>query len=585
MLHPLANVLAFHHANPSVAADIFADIQGSGEFDEVWRPAPGWTAARAPLPSSTSDGGRARAAGLLFAEGRDVLYDAAEKAKGDIRALSDLIARSPEQLGRYAGDFGFVQFQASGAATVVRSCGGLVPFYVHHGPECTVVSTRLGDMVRYLPVQPEMDPFVNALWTTGHSVFPDGRTFLDAVSILGRGRYLRIDPGRSMSQGSYWNPRHREPRRPSAATAREHSERLRALLIRNLERDLHPDGGNLLTLSGGVDSSSLAALATLRVGRSIGAFSLLPPGAAEYAREMSYIQPLADRCRFDRRWEIRLQPDTMVRLLPKAPPVVFHVIHPALCALPGVTREWPVRVFFGGEFADEVCGSARTLPDWAAATSTPRLVRQIVRRDVRKVELRAWLSHRRWRILHRPQVPLPPALPDFVRADLRAEYAAWLGKERRRAYTDCVSKSFLARCTEVDGWVPMNWEATSAVGVRRSLPFMTREILELAFECHPEELVGGADKKLLRSALKADVPALNLNRSDKGGWGASMSKPPLPWDRQLLAPLDRVIRPAWFPRPPESVAYSHARGLLQLVLFAESCVARRMARPSESRSA
>ncbi len=62
----------------------------------------------------------------------------------------------------------------------------------------------------------------------------------------------------------------------------------------------------------------------------------------------------------------------------------------------------------------------------------------------------------------------------------------------------------------------MHWEMTSALGVRRCFPFVTREVLELAFECHPAELVGPGTKRLLRSALANDVPRFNLERPDKG---------------------------------------------------------------------
>src|SRR5947207_2862291 len=244
MLPPLANVFAFHHADPARLADAFADVQNSGEFEDVWRPAPGWIAASLPLPCGAPDDRQVRAAGFLFAEGRDALCGSLE-ARNGLPELSDMVRHSPEKLAAYAGDFGFLQFHADGAATVVRSCGGLVPFYLHQSGDCVVVSTRLGDMVRYLPVEPPLDHFANAVWTSGHAVFPDGRTFLAGVSILPRGHYAPISSRRSVTRGRYWDPRRTRAQRPTAASAQEHAERLRALLVGSLTRDLHPDGGNL----------------------------------------------------------------------------------------------------------------------------------------------------------------------------------------------------------------------------------------------------------------------------------------------------------------------------------------------------
>ena len=75
---------------------------------------------------------------------------------------------------------------------------------------------------------------------------------------------------------------------------------------------------------------------------------------------------------------------------------------------------------------------------------------------------------------------------------------------------------YLAMFLERQGFLGMHWEVTSSLGVRRSFPFVTRELLELGFECHPSELVGPGTKRLLRAALAGDVPAINLERPDKG---------------------------------------------------------------------
>src|SRR5947208_15615132 len=84
---------------------------------------------------------------------------------------------------------------------------------------------------------------------------------------------------------------------------------------------------------------------------------------------MTYNGQLLEESGIERSWTVRLRAETRLGLLRAVPRIVFHVIHPALCALPGITREAPVRVLFGGEFADEVCGSAFTLPDWPHYTS------------------------------------------------------------------------------------------------------------------------------------------------------------------------------------------------------------------------
>ena len=124
----------------------------------------------------------------------------------------------------------------------------------------------------------------------------------------------------------------------------------------------------------------------------------------------------------------------------------------------------------------------------------------------------------------------------------------------------------------------MNWEAASALGVRRSFPFFNREVLELAFECHPAELVGPGTKKLLRTALRRDVPARNLDRPDKGHWGTYLEGAQIPWAERLPEGLEPVVRDDWYPQPPATLAVGEAHALAQLALFAESLRARQLGR-------
>jgi asparagine synthetase B (glutamine-hydrolysing) len=441
-----------------------------------------------------------------------------------------------------------------------------------------VVSTRLGDFVRYLPDEPRLDPLVNAVWTSGWGLFPDGRTFLDKVCIVDRGCFAQLTPGRNVAIARYWDPRPRWLEPPSAARAAEHAQRLRALLLAKLERDLDPEGGNLLTLSGGVDSSALAALAAGVLKRPLATWSLLPEPDELFRQEMSYIEPLARRLGIERTSIVRLRKETRLELLRAAPPVVFHVIHPALCALPGLVAEGDVRVLLGGEFADEVCGSVFTLGDWARNTTLRQLMRGVRRRSCGRRDVLRWTKRRLLDLVRRPTVPFATDLPEFIRSDLREEYRTWVAARRRVAAGEPMARRDLALHAEADGFVAMNWEAASALGVRRSFPFFNREALELAFECHPSELVGPGTKKLLRAALRADVPEENLFRPDKGHWGAYLRSAQFAWTTPLSANLAAIVRPDWHPQAPPTLDYGDAVGLQQLTMFAHALAARRRQR-------
>jgi len=599
---PLANLFAIYDSDPAALAAFERDLQSSGEFAHVWRPADGWAAAATPLPDSLTDdvyaGGLVQKYGLAFAEGRDLLVDDQPDSVDALRLIVDLADHHPADLDALPGDFGFIRFRAGGGATVVRSCGGLVPMYIKQGGEGKrwAIGTRLGDFVRYLPEESVLDPLPNAIWASSWIMFPEGRTFLKGVRLLERGCYAHLNGQARIAP--YWNPRPDHIPYPGKEIQREHAARLREILIAKLERDLDPEGGNLPTLSGGVDSSSLAALAGGVVGRDLMLWSLIPRKEREdlVAHAMSFIEPLAQQYGFTRRWVVNWHERLVLDLWRQAPQVVFHVVHPALCSLPGLMREAEVRVLVGGESADAMCGSKFTLPDWARQTSLFRLLTDggWLRKDPRG--LARWARFRLALLRGRDPMTFPRELLaedatndrplHFFHPDVIAEYREWWDGQRRGLHADHDPWRYLELHTRsFDGFVPMNWEVCSALGVRRSLPFHTREVLELAFACHPAELYGpdpGA-KRLLRAALHNDVPHHNLYRADKSSrdedararHAAVQGPPPNPLPQELAALLD----PAFFAHPPQTLDYGQLRPLTRLTIFVASLRARQTTRP------
>jgi hypothetical protein len=127
---------------------------------------------------------------------------------------------------------------------------------------------------------------------------------------------------------------------------------------------------------------------------------------------------------------------------------------------------------------------------------------------------------------------------------------------------------YLAMFLERQGFLGMHWEVTSSLGVRRSFPFVTRELLELGFECHPSELVGPGTKRLLRAALAGDVPAVNLERPDKGRPGPHRGSGTRAWSGEIPGVLYPIFAPGW---PPKGeIPYWDVHRGRQLVAFANA---------------
>ncbi|MFM8469215.1 MAG: asparagine synthase-related protein [Limisphaerales bacterium] len=348
--------------------------------------------------------------------------------------------------------------------------------------------------------------------------------------------------------------------------------RLRDLLTNAVRRDLHPEGGNLLTLSGGLDSCCLAVVASRLANRRIATWSSLPEKGLDYENEKTFISPLAELCEFERSWEVRVVLEQRAERLEMAPPIVFQVMHPALCDLPRINSEWPVRVLIGGEFADEVCGSFCTVPDWMRKASIAQLAQSVARGDSSARDVARWLKHRWLNLTGHPLVPLPLELPSLIRPELRAEYAEWREREQRRAAEDSGDWRYLRLRLRHEEFPAMNWEACSALGIRRSLPFMDREVIELAFHCHPTELIRPGNKKLLKAAMEGHVPPHTLHQPHKRDWGLRSRAEALrlPWQIPLPATLAPIIQPDWLPTPPKTVSYREKSALTQLVTIAKT---------------
>lgn len=567
-LPPLANLVAVHDADAVSLDTIEHRLATTERFSSVWRPMPGWVAATAPLPGSDTDPQIVIRQGFAFAEGRETILPNDASMSTSLRQLGMLVDLHPERLSRLPGDFTFIRFQENGGATVVRSCGGLVPVYVSESNGRVVVGTRLEYVAELLREEPRPDPFSTAVWLTGYTFFPSARTPIEEISLLPRGHYARdLGPSR-ITFRSYWDPRpHSEA---ELVPTEEHSRRLRSLLIQTLERDLDPAGNNLLTLSGGVDSSSLGSLAAGVLRRPVSTLTLLPAFPAGRARELAFVDSVRNRFAFGQGWNIVLDPETKMNLLAEAPQTVFPVLHPLLWALPKIHQESTIRTYFGGEFGDEVCGAYATVPDWVRHTSLVSLARNLRQLPLGPRDVLRWTKRRSLERVGKPILPfVGENLPDWAKEELHEEYREWLHELRTRINRDRRPLRYLTLSMDGDGWLPMNWEVTSSLGIRRSNPFFTREILELAYECHPSELIGRGTKKLIRAALASDVPPLNLNRQDRGEWGVP---PPLieAWRPPLPDALRPIVRRDFFPRPLEPLPYWDRVGLTILVQFAGS---------------
>ncbi len=499
-LAPLADVVAYLDSNPSRLVGVKQALKG--RFDTVWSPIQGCVMATRALPHSVPDDEDLRVAGVAFAEGRDTV------ARRSVAGL---------ELELLPGNVGFVRAERD-KLVVVRSGPGVVPWYVWQDPERALVSTSFTQLVRLLPVPPELDPLVCAAWGSFIATFPDGRSFVRGVTVIPAGHAADVRPGQTVRSRVWWNPWPEELPWPSRATRADHVERFREAVLTGLAREVAEEPVNLLTLSGGVDSSVLAHLVSRHLGRPLAAVSFLNPGEGPGARlDASYLDPLVAELSIAPHLRYPVGTADWLALAAGAPPVAFPVIHPALQVLGELVGEWGVEVLVGGEFADEICGGSFALADWLDAVSLPRLVSQLTALPRGRRDVRAWAGRRRSGRQHCPG-PWPAALEDWARPEVDAEYQAWRADQLRALRASSAPHRYQrAVLTWLEGALAMNWEVCSSLRVRRAFPFLSAEVLQVVAGCHPVELLGPGVKRLERQAFAGLVPERYLHRPDKGG--------------------------------------------------------------------
>jgi hypothetical protein len=535
-LPPLADILAYREPEPQRLDAAERALRAAGA--QTWRPRADWVAAVWPFVGAPGDDLPARRAGLTFAEGRDSFstYEA-------LRRFSRDAVASPSKIAQHLGDFTALAF-GDECVAAVRSCGGRVPLWTWSNGARAAVGTSLTNLLRALPKPPSFDLFVCAMWAGGQASFPDGRSFFGGVRLVPIGHVAVLGWSDGWTTRRYWDLRPEESGaiRPSP----EHAAELRQLLLGSLAHELPSDAPSLLALSGGVDSSALAALAGRVLAREVVSFSSLPGDDDLRARDLGYIDEITRFAGIRRRHMFVWGYGTHARLRQRRAPVAIPIVHPALVALPEILDEdRPPVAYFGGEFADDVCGHWWRVHDWIDTTSSPAFLAAALtgRLPLGRSDLLRWPKWRSLGAVGRPRLPVRDALPEFIVTPFREEYEQWRADERRALRGDARPNRFLAAQIRLnsDAALVSNWEVCSRYGIRRFWPFHTRPMLELAGRSDVRQQLGPGTKRVLRQALAADVPESNLNRPDKGQWRGIDWAPPEASSSDLDPELARVI--------------------------------------------
>jgi hypothetical protein len=508
---PVAQVVAYGDTSPDRRSAMAARLAAIGAV--VTEIAPFWVIGTLAIAGGTPDDLSLTLHGLAFVEGRDRVEEAAghrliEETKRCL-ASADTIRQLP-------GDVSLIRIDGD-SATVVRSCAGLGHWFIHHRPGSVMMSTRLRYFEDLYDDEFAIDELVLAASTAG-SILPWNRTPMAGVTLLPPAHTARVTIAATGRFQRYWDPSDIE----SSGTDRDRAEKFRHLFTTVLDRDLSETGSNMVTFSGGVDSSIVLSQ-SLALGRPVETVSLIPTldhNDPLPVRRM--ISTLLEQAPVKASWFSELDEHTWIDSQLSAPAIRVPLLNTTLIEAQRFGLTSGARVITGGEYADELFGGWNTLYDaWVPALSVPSFGRALLTSPEldRKRALRRWVAKRVKSNGVRPA--FSTRLPTFIRQDLHVQYADYVADVRSQLRTERSPNAYvLGQLSHYTGWLLQNWEICSEAGIRRSLPFYNRETIEFALSCVPTELAW-PPKKLLRSSFDGLVASSHLHRTDKDAAGSS----------------------------------------------------------------
>jgi len=200
----------------------------------------------------------------------------------------------PEKL---LGDFSFViQDPQERCVFVARDAMGRMPLYYWTRGDVLLCATRLRPLLDHPLVGRRLNHRKLALASIlfADSATDDVDTFYEGVSYLPGGSALCLDR-KGLRTWSYWRP---DPERRLGIPDAEVAEALRVLLFSAVEARLPAHSTPAALLSGGLDSSSITAVAAIALrkqNRALTVFSSVLPSRllGELADERAYIRELA----------------------------------------------------------------------------------------------------------------------------------------------------------------------------------------------------------------------------------------------------------------------------------------------------
>jgi asparagine synthase (glutamine-hydrolysing) len=182
----------------------------------------------------------------------------ARAASGSATLLYDLLERDTAAVRDMRGQFALALWDGRRRRLLLaRDHLGQRCIYLRTEPDAIIFCTELAPLLRAGSTTCDLDP-EGALWYLAFSMPPPGRTLARGVDRVPAAHVLSWEPGTAPTLSRYWTPLSASAPRDAHP---ETIEQLRQALDRSVGSSLSAEGPNGIFLSGGVDSTYIAATA------------------------------------------------------------------------------------------------------------------------------------------------------------------------------------------------------------------------------------------------------------------------------------------------------------------------------------
>ncbi|GAB3443625.1 asparagine synthase (glutamine-hydrolyzing) [Massilia solisilvae] len=398
---------------------------------------------------------------------------------------------------------------------------GIKPLFYRRLHNGLAFASDLASLAAIAPV--ELDPAALISYL-GYSYIPEPDTVYRGIKKLTVAEQMVIEDGQ-VRASRYWSPD-----RLSAWTGGvdEAERRLEELLLDSALLELRSDVPVGIFLSGGVDSSAVAALAA-RVNGAEAVKTFTIDFAGKGGQDAAYAQMVADRLGAEHR-VISVDAAEQARALDELlavldEPMSDSAIVPTYL-LSKKAREQGVKVLLSGAGGDEVFGGyARHFP--GRAGSAAWIAHNPLARTAARLAFQASKPHLAWRVASPARdfaIAISGANLEFLRRGLRdrQQFDGLLARFEQDFGAARASSALARMRLDLDTYLPNNVlaltdKATMAASVEGRVPLLDHRIVEFAFSL-PLHLnpLGGKDKGLFKRVLERYVPREVLVRGKEG---------------------------------------------------------------------